>query len=98
MRIYLTSITERQVESNLLVGPVRDERGLIFEFGQLFAQPGRFGAILCCLEMKLDCADAAHGGEGFAYGVFPAVAEAFELIGEIVLLHGVGFQSGNVCA
>ena len=48
--------------------------------------------------MEFDCADAAHRMEGFGYGVIVAMAHAFELAGEIVLLHGVGFQSGNARA
>ena len=71
-------------------------RSLILQLSQLFAQVGGFGAILCGFDVKLDCSDAAYRVEAFAYGVGLAVAHAFELVGELVLLHGVGCGTNEI--
>ncbi len=69
--------------------------GLVFELSQFFAQARRFGAILCRLGMVLDGGDAAGRIEKLGDGVVFAFAGMFELVGKIVLVLCVAFQSGN---
>jgi hypothetical protein len=69
--------------------------GLVFELSQFLAQTRRFGAILCRLGMVLDGGDAAGRIEKLGDGVVFAFAGMFELVGKIVLVLCVSFQSGN---
>src|SRR6516165_10521410 len=69
--------------------------GLVFELSEFFAQARRFGAILCRLGMVLDGGDAASRIDELGDGVVFALAGMFELVGKIVLVLCVTFQSGN---
>jgi hypothetical protein len=69
--------------------------GLVFEFSQFFAQARCLGAILCRFGMVLDGGDAAGSVEKLGDGVVFAFAGMFELVGKIVLVLRVAFQSGN---
>src|SRR4029077_541535 len=69
--------------------------GFVFELSQFFAQARRFSAILCGLGMVLDGANAAGRIEKLGDGVVFAFAGMFELVGKIVLVLCVAFQSGN---
>jgi hypothetical protein len=68
---------------------------LVFELSQFLAQSCRFGAILCRLGMVLGGRDAAGRIEKLGDGVVFAFAGMFELVGKIVLVLCVAFQSGN---
>jgi hypothetical protein len=63
---------------------------LILESSQFFTQSRRFSAILCRLDMKLDCIDTAHGIENLGESVVFALAGMFELVSEFVLVQGIG--------
>src|SRR5215469_8507057 len=71
---------------------------LTLKLRQLFTQRRCFGAVLGRFDMRLDCAGGAHGLEGFAYEVLLPLVHMFELVGDVVLLHGIGFKPGNLRA
>src|SRR5229473_4670997 len=75
----------------------RDDGGLVLslEFSQLFAQTRRFIAIFCSLDMELDGGDAADRIENLGDRIVLAFAGMFQLVGNIVLVLCVAFQSGN---
>ena len=72
-------------------GDVGGKLELVFGLGELVAEGGGFAAILLRLQAVLDGADGAEGVEDFAHGVV-FLAVVFELIGEVVLLRGVGIE------
>src|SRR5260370_13549965 len=68
---------------------------LIFDSSQFFTQARSFGAILCRFDMELDGGDAADRIENLGDGIVLAFAGMFQLVGNIVLVLCVAFQSGN---
>ena len=68
---------------------------LILNSGQFFAQACSFITIFLSLDMELDGGDAADRIEKLGDTIVLAFAGVFELVGKIVLVSGVGLQSGN---
>ena len=64
---------------------------MVFGLGELVAEGGGFAAILLGLLAVLNRADCADRVEDFAHGIV-FLAGVFELVGEIVLLRGVGIE------
>jgi hypothetical protein len=68
---------------------------LILDFSQFFTQARSIVAILCRLDTELDGTDASNRIDNLGDATALALAGMLELVGEIVLVQGVGLQFVN---